>query len=166
MQFLGIIFLVLFVLELLSIVFVAKAIGGLATIGLMILCFMFGSFLMKRSAGLSQLMLAGSILRTGGKVSLWQMLYPIRIPIAAFFFMIPGFFLDVIGLFLLIPIGGNADAQSSIFSGSTQHNQSPFGSSFQYQRHQNDDDIIEGEFVVRDNKKSSPSQTKYLEDRN
>lgn len=165
MQFLGIIFLVLFVLELLSIVFVAKAIGGLAAIGLMILCFMFGSFLMKRSSGLSQLMLAGGILRTGGKVSLWQMLYPIRIPVAAFFFMIPGFFLDVIGLFLLMPIGGNADAQSSIFSGSTQHNQSPFGSGFQY-RHQNDDDIIEGEFVVRNNKKSSQVKTKYLEDRN
>jgi len=110
-------------------------------------------------------MLAGSILRTSGKVSLWQMLYPIRIPVAAFFFMIPGFFLDVIGLFLLMPIGGNADAQSSIFSDSTQHNQSPFGSGFQYRR-QNDDDIIEGEFVVRDNKKSSQSQTKYLEDKN
>ena len=74
MQFLGIIFLVLMFLEFLSIIWVAKFVGGLATLGLMILCFMAGSFLMKRSQGLSQLILATSALRNGNQISLYQML--------------------------------------------------------------------------------------------
>ena len=65
MQYLGIALLILIFAEIFSIIFITKLIGGLATLGLMILAFMLGSFLMKRSAGLSQLLLAGGILRTG-----------------------------------------------------------------------------------------------------
>ena len=128
MQYLGIALLILIFAEILSIVFIAKLIGALAALCLMILAFMFGSFLMKRSAGLSQLMLAGGILRTGGQISLYQMLYPIRIPIAAFLLMLPGFFSDLIALLLLLPFGSAPNSnsqQQSPFSNNEPIRQTP-----------------------------------------
>ena len=149
MQYLGIALLILIFAEIFSIIFIIKLIGALAALCLMILAFMLGSFLMKRSAGLSQLILAGSVLRTGGRVSLYQMLYPIRIPIAAFLFMLPGFFSDLIALLLLLPFGSapSQNQQQNPFSQYDQYNSSPFtrGSG-------NDGDIIEGDFVVQDGK--------------
>ena len=154
MQYLGIALLILIFAEIFSIIFITKLIGGPATLGLMILAFMLGSFLMKRSAGLSQLLLAGGILRTGGRISLYQMLYPIRIPIAAFLLMLPGFFSDLIALLLLLPFGSAPNSnsqQQSPFSNYDPFTQSPFtrGSGG---NQGNDGDIIEGDFVVRDGK--------------
>ena len=162
MQYLGIALLILIFAEILSIVFIAKLIGTLAALCLMILAFMFGSFLMKRSAGLSQLMLAGGILRTGGQISLYQMLYPIRIPVAAFLLMLPGFFSDIIALLLLLPLGGAPgpnSQQQSPFSNYDPFTQSPFtrGSG-------DDGDIIEGDFVVRDGKPQRQPENKHQPD--
>ena len=162
MQYLGIALLILIFAEILSIVFIAKLIGALAALCLMILAFMFGSFLMKRSAGLSQLMLAGGILRTGGQISLYQMLYPIRIPVAAFLLMLPGFFSDIIALLLLLPLGGAPSPnsqQQSPFSNYDPFTQSPFtrGSG-------DDGDIIEGDFVVRDGKPQRQPENKHQPD--
>ena len=154
MQYLGIALLILIFAEIFSIFFIIKLIGGLAALGLMILAFMLGSFLMKLSAGLSQLLLAGGILRTGGRISLYQMLYPIRISIAAFLLMLPGFFSDLIALLLLLPFGSAPNSnsqQQSPFSNYDPFTQSPFtrGSGG---NQGNDGDIIEGDFVVRDGK--------------
>lgn len=162
MQYLGIALLILIFAEIFSIIFITKLIGGLATLGLMILAFMLGSFLMKRSAGLSQLMLAGGILRTGGQISLYQMLYPIRIPIAAFLLMLPGFFSDLIALLLLLPFGSAPSPnsqQQSPFSNYDPFTQSPFtrGSG-------DDGDIIEGDFVVRDGKGQRQPENKHQPD--
>ena len=151
MQYLGFSLLIFIALEIFSIILVAKAIGGFAAFALIILCFMAGSFIMKRSAGLSQLLMAGSLLKSGGRISIYQMLYPIRIPFAAFLLMMPGFFSDLIALLLLLPFGGGASS-----SAGTQQQSGSFGN-FTYQTYQNrrdtDDDIIEGDFVVRDSKK-------------
>lgn len=162
MQYLGIALLILIFAEIFSIIFITKLIGGLATLGLMILAFMLGSFLMKRSAGLSQLLLAGGILRTGGQISLYQMLYPIRIPVAAFLLMLPGFFSDLIALLLLLPFGSAPNSnsqQQSPFSSYDPFNQSPFtrGSG-------DDGDIIEGDFVVRDGKPQRQPENKHQPD--
>ena len=166
MQYLGIALLILIFAEIFSIVFIAKLIGALAALCLMILAFMFGSFLMKRSAGLSQLLLAGGILRTGGQISLYQMLYPIRIPIAAFLLMLPGFFSDLIALLLLLPFGSAPNSnsqQQSPFSSYDPFNQSPFtrGSGG---NQGNDGDIIEGDFVVRDGKPQRQPENKHQPD--
>ena len=156
MQYLGIALLILIFAEIFSIIFITKLIGGLATLGLMILAFMLGSFLMKRSTGLSQLLLAGGILRTGGQISLYQILYPIRIPVAAFLLMLPGFFSDLIALLLLLPLGG-APGQSNP--------QKPFGSHNPFTRGNGDDgDIIEGDFVVRDGKPQRQPENKHQPD--
>ena len=148
MQYLGFSLLIFIALEIFSIILVAKVIGGFAAFALIILCFMAGSFIMKRSAGLSQLLMAGSLLKSGGRISIYQMLYPIRIPFAAFLLMMPGFFSDLIALLLLLPFGGGASS-----SAGTQQQSGSFTYHTYQNRRDTDDDIIEGDFVVRDSKK-------------
>ena len=162
MQYLGIALLILIFAEIFSIIFITKLIGGLATLGLMILAFMLGSFLMKRSAGLSQLLLAGGILRTGGQISLYQMLYPIRIPVAAFLLMLPGFFSDLIALLLLLPLGGAPGPNSQQHNPFNSHN--PFAQSPFTRGSGDDGDIIEGDFVVRDGKPQRQPENKHQPD--
>ena len=146
MQYLSVLVVLFIVVELVSIVVVAQSLGGLATLGLIILCFMAGSFLMKRRAGLSKLVLAGGLLRSGGQLSFYQMLYPIRIPFAAFLLMLPGFFSDIIAVLLLLPFG-SADTDSNTSQSTFEQREFRFGT--QQRTRPNDDDIIEGDFVVR-----------------
>lgn len=144
MQFIGIFFLVAFILEIVSIVFVGKIIGGLTTFALMILAAMFGMFLLRNNTNIAKVILAGGVLKNGG-VSLYQLLLPVRVPIAGLMFILPGFLSDVIGLLLLIPFSGKPIASNQT------DNQHFSTHSFQYRSRQNDDDdVIEGDFVVRD----------------
>ena len=83
MQLIGIFLLAGAVLEVLSIVMMVKLIGGMLTFALMVLSFILGSYLIGRNAGVSKVMLAGALLRGHGRMSLYQMLWPVRIPVAA-----------------------------------------------------------------------------------
>ena len=115
-----------------------KWIGGMLTFALMVLSFILGSYLIGRNAGVSKVMLAGALLRGHGRMSLYQMLWPVRIPVAGGLLMIPGFLSSVLALLLLLPLkGGKA--------------QEPQGASPFYTQRQaaRGDDVIEGEFVVR-----------------
>lgn len=77
MRFFGIGFLVLLFLEIMSIVWVADWLGGGWTLFLMAATFAAG-VLMLRHTGLSGLLLAGAAMRSGGRVSVYQMLcYPL-----------------------------------------------------------------------------------------
>lgn len=144
MQFLGIFFLIVFVLEILSIIFVMKLIGGLATVGLMILMMMLGSFLMRNNVHVVKVILASEFLRNGG-VSLYELLLPIRVPVAGFLFLLPGFLSDILALLLLIPFKSKPVAQSPFYQSNYQSN--------------NDDDVIEGDFVVKNHKgETQPSK--------
>ena len=139
MQLIGIFLLAGVVLEVLSIVMMVKLIGGVLTFALMVLSFILGSYLIGRNAGVSKVMLAGALLRGGGRVSFYQMLWPVRIPVAGGLLMIPGFASSVLALLLLLPLkGGKAQEQPQ--------GASPFFTQRQAAR---DDDVIEGEFVVR-----------------
>lgn len=144
MQFIGIFFLVAFILEIVSIVLVGKIVGGLTVFALMILAAMFGMFLLRNNTNIAKVILAGGVLKNGG-VSLYQLLLPVRVPLAGLMFILPGFLSDVIGLLLLIPFSGKPIA-------STQTENQHFSThGFQYRSRQNeDDDVIEGDFVVRD----------------
>lgn len=138
MQLIGIFLLAGAVLEVLSIVMMVKLIGGVLTFALMVLSFIFGSYLISRNAGVAKMLMAGALLRGGGRVSFYQMLWPVRIPVAGGLLMIPGFLSSVLALLLLLPLkGGKA--------------QEPQGASPFYTQRQTarDDDVIEGEFVVR-----------------
>ena len=139
MQLIGIFLLAGAVLEVLSIVMMVKLIGGVLTFALMVLSFILGSYLISRNAGVSKVMLAGVLLRGHGRMSLYQMLWPVRIPVAGGLLMIPGFLSSVLALLLLLPLkGGKAQEQPQ--------GASPFYTQRQTAR---DDDVIEGEFVVR-----------------
>lgn len=138
MQLIGIFLLAGAVLEVLSIVMMVKLIGGMLTFALMVLSFILGSYLIGRNAGVSKVMLAGALLRGHGRMSLYQMLWPVRIPVAGGLLMIPGFLSSVLALLLLLPLkGGKAQEPQGA---------SPFFTQRQTAR---DDDVIEGEFVVR-----------------
>lgn len=157
MRFLGLAFLVLLGLEILSIVLVAKWLGFWITVGLMVLGFFAGSFLLRRNKGLSGMMMAGALLQGG--VSVYQMLWPVRIPVAGVLLMIPGFFSSLIALVLLLPFRGKpiANGKSAHFSGT--FGQGGFGAAgFQQRRQQDDDDIIEGDFVVREEAKRNSTR--------
>ena len=120
MQLIGIFLLAGAVLEVLSIVMMVKLIGGMLTFALMVLSFILGSYLIGRNAGVSKVMLAGALLVAGGLL------------------MIPGFLSSVLALLLLLPLkGGQAQEPQGA---------SPFFTQRQTAR---DDDVIEGEFVVR-----------------
>ena len=138
MQLIGIFLLAGAVLEVLSIVMMVKLIGGMLTFALLVLSFILGSYLIGRIAGVSKVMLAGALLRGHGRMSLYQMLWPVRIPVAGGLLMIPGFLSSVLALLLLLPLkGGKAQEPQGA---------SPFFTQRQTAR---DDDVIEGEFVVR-----------------
>lgn len=145
MRFFGIGFLVLLFLEIMSIVWVADWLGGAATLGLMILSFVVG-VLMLRHFGFSGVLLAGSAIRSGEQISMYQMLWPIRYTVAALLLMSPGFVSLLIALVLLLPFKGGkpvADVQGGVFTAGGN----PFGTQNTRNR-SNDGDIIEGEYTV------------------
>ena len=104
MQLIGIFLLAGAVLEVLSIVMMVKLIGGVLTFALMVLSFILGSYLISRNAGVAKMLMAGALLRGFGRVSFYQMLWPVRIPVAGGLLMIPGFASSVLALLLLLPL--------------------------------------------------------------
>ena len=151
MQFLGIGFLVLIFLEIMSIVWVADWLGGATTLALMILSFVIG-LLMLRRFGMSGVLLAASAARSGGNVSAYQLLWPIRYALAALMLMSPGFASSMVAAILMLPIKGKPIVNVQ--------NHAPFGSS---QSRRYDGDIIEGDYTVDES--STRSQKSYLEDK-
>lgn len=153
MQFLGVLLLMGLVMEILSIFLMANWIGGLATFGLMILSFLAGSALLRNMAGMSKLMMAGQILRGGG-VSMYDLLFPVRIPFAGILLISPGFLSSIFAILLLIPFKGKP----------VQNQHQAFGGEgFQYTQYtsrsaQHDEDVIEGDFVVHSNNKQKKQQ--------
>lgn len=144
MHYLGLAFLLAFGLEILSIIIMADWVGGLVTLGLMILSFITGLFIMRRTAGFAKVLMAGGLLRGKGSLSFYQMMWPVRIPVAAFLLMLPGFLSTFGALILLLPIKGKPITHTQTFS-------STFGGTSFDQTHTNtqNGDIIEGDFVVR-----------------
>lgn len=154
MRYLGLIILAFIFAEVYSIVWIVGKIGGLQTLLLIAVSFVSGLFLL-RNMGISALMLGGEMLRSGG-ISLYQMLWPIRLPLAGILLMSPGVVSSVLALILLIPFKGkplkqSQDAFSAQFGTFHTHRT-------QNQNHAHDDDIIEGEFTVQNDRPKSGQQ--------
>lgn len=156
MQFIGIFFLIAFVLEILSIVLMTNLIGGWATLGLMILAMMFGSFLMRNNANVAKVILAGGFLKNGS-VSMYELLLPIRVPVAGLMFLLPGFLSDILGILLLIPFKGKPVAQAN----QTHFYQQTYSGS--HANRHNDDDVIEGDFVVKNEQGETQPKNKNID---
>ena len=151
MQYLGIFFFAGMVLEFFSLFWVASWLGGLTTFVLIILGFIVGGALLKNNLNVAKTLMAGQFLRGG--MSFYNMLFPVRVPLAGFLLALPtGFLSSALGLLLLAPFPFNNKTdkkQSDIFSDTARQN------GFEYthhSKHQNQDDVIEGDYIVRNNK--------------
>lgn len=148
-------------LEIVSIVLVANWLGVWTTLMLMLVSFIFGSFFLRRVTGLSSLIMGATVFREGKSVSLYQLLWPIRLPLAAVFFILPGFFSSLLALILLIPFKGKSlsGKQNTSF-------EYTFDSFRKTHASYSDDDVIDGDFVVKSSAHSSDSDTRLIEERN
>lgn len=141
MRFLGLAFLVGMVLELVSIVLMVQWIGGWPTLGLIVLGFVAGLFILRRTAGFAKVLMAGEMMRGGG-MSFYQMMWPVRIPAAGLLLMLPGFLSSLAAVLLLLPLKGKPVAGSS--------NGASFGGNpFASQSHNTGDVIDSEDYVVR-----------------
>lgn len=150
MRFFGGILLAFMVLEVISVVLMADWLGGGLTL-LLLLAGFIGGALMLRHVGLAGMAVMGTTLRQGNHVSLYRLLWPIRYGVAALLLMSPGFVSDVFTLLLLFPFHG-----ASVGAADEGHSfQRQNGDFCRYSRHQNpDDDIIEGDYAVREDSHS------------
>lgn len=165
MQYFGIFFLLMLFLEIMSIVWMADWLGGGITFLLMIAGFALGLFMLRRM-GVSGLLVAASAARGGGKVSLYQLLWPVRFGVAAVLLMSPGFVSTLAAAVLMLPFKGKPVAD--LKTDTPPENDA--GSGFTYtsythasQRHA--DDVIEGEYTVTDGPGSKKPVPDYIENR-
>ncbi|MDO4997831.1 MAG: FxsA family protein [Neisseria sp.] len=155
MQILGIGFLVLLFVEIISIVVVAGWVGGGLTLVLMIASAVLGVFMLRRM-GLSGVMLAMTSMKNQGQLSLYELLLPIRYAVAAILLISPGFVSTVLAVILLLPFKGKPITQQQ--QGQSFQGFSGFG--YTQQNAKQNDDIIEGEFTVEDDATSQTHQNK------
>ena len=133
MKYFGIGFLLFVILEITSIVFFTDAIGGFAVFLWLIASVFIGMFML-RTVGFSGIFLLGEVWRSGGNVSWYQALWPVRYVLAALLFICPGMFSDFLALILMLPFKGAAIGPNNFTFG----DQGPMRDS--------SDDVIEGEF--------------------
>lgn len=165
MQYIGFFLLLMLALEIASLVLVVSWLGGLTAFILIVLSFFLGLFLMRGKGNLAKVLMGGEFLRGGlGQMSFYQLLWPVRLPLAGFLLMFPlGFLSSLCGLILLIPFKGKPMVSGQDHSSSS----SAFGSFQFHQTHQtharHDDDIIEGDFVVKDSGNSNSKKQDWIE---
>ncbi len=126
-------------LEMYSLFSLADHIGGGWTLAWVIVTFLLGSALMRNSKLGGLLTLAGTLRE--GKVSLFSLLWPLRVMLAGLLLAIPGLVSDVLALLLMLPWKGpqlaNIDmSQAFRQPGAQQHGPDNAANG----------DIIEGEY--------------------
>ena len=142
------------VLEVMSVFWMAGRIGGGMTFVLMVLSAMAGVFMLRRM-GLSGVLLAASAARGGGKVSAYQMLWPVRYAVAGLLLLSPGFVSTAAAVLLMLPFKGGRAAEMSFTA---------YFSGMRGGRSRDDDDVIEGEYSTVDGN-GRPSEKPLLEDK-
>ena len=93
MRYIRWLFLIVAILEVISIIIVSHYIGGGWTLFLMVVSVFFG-LSMLRNTGISGLFVALATINSGSKISLYQLLWPLRFIFAALLLISPGFFSD------------------------------------------------------------------------
>ena len=147
------------VLEVMSVFWMAGRIGGGMTFVLMVLSAMAGVFMLRRM-GLSGVLLAASAARGGGKVSAYQMLWPVRYAVAGLLLLSPGFVSTAAAVLLMLPFKGGRAAEMA-----REHMSfTAYSSGVRGGRSRDDDDVIEGEYSTVDGN-GRPSEKPLLEDK-
>jgi len=125
-------------LEIATLVALADHFGG-GTVLLIVLASSLLGVWMLRNQKLGALLTLSSVLRQGGQVSLYSLLWPLRYALSGLLFAIPGIISDLLAILLLLPFKGPA-----LKVPVAGHGNSP-------------DDVIEGEYS-RVDKTSDPQQ--------
>ena len=147
------------ILEVMSVFWMVGRIGGGMTFVLMVLSAMAGVFMLRRM-GLSGVLLAASAARGGGKVSAYQILWPVRYAVAGLLLLSPGFVSTAAAVLLMLPFKGGRVAEMA------QEHMSftAYSSGMRGGRSHDDDDVIEGEYSTVDGN-GRPSEKPLLEDK-
>ena len=147
------------ILEVMSVFWMAGRIGGGMTFVLMVLSAMAGVFMLRRM-GLSGVLLAASAARGGGKVSAYQMLWPVRYAVAGLLLLSPGFVSTAAAVLLMLPFKGGRAAEMA------QEHMSftAYSSGMRGGRSRDGDDVIEGEYSTVDGN-GRPSEKLLPEDK-
>ncbi|WP_144372329.1 FxsA family protein [Vogesella urethralis] len=140
MRGLLILFLLYPFLEMYSLFALADHIGGGWTLAWVIVTFLLGSALMRNSKLGGLLTLAGTLRE--GKVSLFSLLWPLRVMLAGLLLAIPGLVSDVLAIILMLPWKGPKLADLNMNQPFGQGGEQPF----QHQPGGEQGDIIEGEY--------------------
>lgn len=139
-------------IEIFSIIIVVKWVGLLAALFLMILSFLGGSYLLRGRGNMAQILMGDALLRGSGKLSFYQILESVHVPLAGLLLMIPGFFSTLMAILLILLFQGKGT--------STTNNNNSFYYQNNMRSKQADDDIIEGEFVVKEKPTQNNRQIK------
>jgi len=147
-----IIFIIIPVVEITVLIEVGEQLGAFPTVALVILTAAVGASLV-RSQGLQTLMNAQSKMQQGQQPG-QEVIEGVMLAIAGIMLVTPGFVTDFLGLVLLLPISRQFFAskllERIIIKNMAQQGQ-PFNGGFSQQGQEQDSDIIDGEFVNKDN---------------
>ena len=127
MPVLFILFIAIPLVEIWGILTVGSWIGGWSTIAIIILTALAGSALLKRE-GVQTLMRARCKLDSG-QAPVHEILEGVLLAIAGALLLTPGFFTDLVGIFLLVPLGRSLVIRQLSKRVSFTHSASPFSSS-------------------------------------
>lgn len=147
------------VLEVMSVFWMVGRIGGGMTFVLMVLSAMAGVFMLRRM-GLSGVLLAASAARGGGKVSAYQMLWPMRYAVAGLLLLSPGFVSTAAAVLLMLPFKDGRAAEVA----QERMSFTAYSSGMRGGRSRDDDDVIEGEYSTVDGN-GRPSEKPLPEDK-
>lgn len=126
-------------LEMYSLFTLADHIGGGWTLAWVLLTFLLGGAMMRNSKLGGLLTLAGTLRE--GKVSLFSLLWPLRVMLAGLLLAIPGLVSDVLAIILMLPWKGPKLADLNVNQGFGAQSGQPF----QHQAGEQGD-VIEGEY--------------------
>ncbi|RXZ44569.1 FxsA family protein [Crenobacter cavernae] len=91
--------------EIVSLIMLTDKFGGGPVLLWLVVSGLLGVALL-RNQKLAMLLSAGALLRSGGEVSLYSLLWPVRTLLAGVLLIIPGPISDLIALLLLLPLKG------------------------------------------------------------
>jgi len=147
-----IIFIIIPVVEITVLIEVGEQLGAFPTVALVILTAAVGASLV-RSQGLQTLISAQKKIQQGQQPG-QEVIEGVMLAIAGIMLVTPGFVTDFLGLVLLLPISRQFFAskllERIIIKNMAQQGQ-PFNGGFSQQGQEQDSDIIDGEFVNKDN---------------
>lgn len=127
--------------EIATLVMMASHLGARFTLFWVIASALLG-ILMLRNQQVGRLLTLGAVFKQGDQISLYSLLWPLRYVLAGVLFIIPGVISDILAIILLLPLKGPQIKMQEAHFGQWQD-----------QAHQENGDVIEGEYTSKNDPK-------------